>query len=122
MFNTESKPIKNIRDVRHTSFENLSDLKVISIILSEGWKTKAFIFIAKSRKWVTGYELSRRYNQYFPKVYDFLEKMVNFGVFRHPIEGNERRREVLITDYGLKIYSIIEVILNLTGNNFLLYQ
>lgn len=102
--------------------ENWSDLKVISIILSERWKTKTFIFIAKAREWVTGYELSRKYDQYFPTVYDFLEKMVNFGIFRYPIEGKKRRREVLITDYGLKIYGVVEVILNLTGNNFLLYQ
>jgi len=84
-------------------------MDAIGEIFSKDWKRKAFKFVAEANRFVTGYELSRRFGVSFSTGYKFIHRLVQLGAFKYPIEGRNPR-EVRITTYGTEIYQRVTVL------------
>jgi predicted transcriptional regulator len=93
----------------------LKDLGVIGEILSSRWKIKIFVEVCKNTRpdgidWLSGYKLSNCAKVSYNTVYNFLNKMVEYGAFKRPtnIKGIKL---VQTTEYGIYIYEKIKSIL-----------
>lgn len=92
---------------------NADEWDPLTEIFSKKWKIRAFRLIAEANSFVTGYELSRRFSVSFNTAYRFIEKLEELGVVRYSKDGSERRKEVIITEYGKGIYAKSKDLLNL---------
>lgn len=87
-------------------------MDAIGEIFSKEWKRRAFKFVSKTDDFVSGYQLSREFGVSFSTAYKFIHKMVEIGVFKHPVEGR-KPKEVRITSYGKEIYGMMKDVLDL---------
>ncbi|MCS7106340.1 MAG: hypothetical protein NZ942_03420 [Candidatus Aenigmarchaeota archaeon] len=95
--------------------KDLKEIEIIGKILSESWKTKIFIKVCKMglqdrRLGISGYKLARLTGKYVSVVYNFLYEMESEGIFEF-VDKINYVKKVRISNYGLQIYSKIEMIL-----------
>jgi predicted transcriptional regulator len=99
----------------HKLKNSLKDLEVIGEILSSRRKTKIFVEVYKNTRpdgidWLSGYKLSKYAKVSYNIVYNFLNKMVDYGVFKRPTNIRDSKL-VQITEYGIYVYEKVESIL-----------
>lgn len=86
-------------------------VSVVEKIFSRKWRWKAFEFIAKNgfERFVSGYELHRKFGVSLPTAYEFVSSLVEYGICRYPMEIDSRK--IKITNFGLEIYEKLKHIM-----------
>jgi len=101
--------------IPHKNSIVLKDIEIIREIISSDAKVKIFLEVCKNTKpnidnWISVYKLSKVTGLSFNSAYNFVDKMIEFGVFQRlaPVRYIKRVR---ITEYGIRILEKIKSII-----------